>query len=268
MTKRNIIMGAVGIVAIIAAIGVYNIYQVRSFEFPTEAESGVSFQTTPSIRPEGSTCLNQEEGEEAGKAKELMNIDTRLVVIGFGDNSMPNDEWSDYKPSLPWAKNVDRRMTVDSSCIYRSPAAPADCEGAACSAIQEEADYEWVELAIVHSQNCFPTADAGCSATEIEPGALDIKVMSKCHVLVWEDEIYELVDPAGNRYVMQATEVGTPDLNPTLPEGWTLNLVTLEEPLVLPPHGGGDNCYHNVLKDHLAQTYHQYVFVEETYPSS
>jgi len=91
--------------------------------------------------------------------------------------------------------------------------------------------------------------------------------MSKCHQLTWEDEIYELVDPAGNRYVIQATETGTPDLNVTLPEGWTLTLVTLEEPLEILPHGGGNNCYHNVLRDHLGQTYHQYVFVDDQYPS-
>ncbi len=266
MNKRNIIIGGVIIIAIIAAIGLYNVLQLRNFQFPTAAEAGVSFQTIPSIRPEGSTCLNQERGEKDGKAKELMNLDTRLVVIGFGDNAIPNSQWADYKPSLPWAKNIDRHMTVDSSCIYRSPTAPADCEGAECRDSQEIAGYEWVDLAIVHSQDCLPTADAGCTATEIPPGALDVKVMSKCHILVWEDEVYELVDPAGNSYVMQATATGTPDLNVTLPEGWTVTLVTLEEPLEIPPHGGGDNCYHNVLRDHLGQTYHQYVFAGETYP--
>ena len=92
MTKRNIIIGVVGIVAIIAAIGLYNVLQIRNFQFPTAAEAGVSYQTIASIR------------------------------------------------------------------------------------------------------------------------------------------------------------------------------VTLEEPLAIPPHGGGENCYHNVLRDHLGQTYHQYVFSEATYP--
>lgn len=100
----------------------------------------------------------------------------------------------------------------------------------------------------------------------VDPGAIDVKVISKCHHVIFEDEIYELADPAGNRYVMHATDTGTPDLNASIPAGWTLARVELDEPLEIMPFGGGDNCFHNVLRDNLGQGYHQYVFARESYP--
>ena len=37
--------------------------------------------------------------------------------------------------------------------------------------------------------------------------------------IIFEDEIYDLVDPAGNRYVMHATAGDAPNLEPGLPAG-------------------------------------------------
>ena len=83
---------------------------------------------------------------------------------------------------------------------------------------------------------------------------------------MFEDEVYELVDPADNRFVMRIAETGTVDLNVALPEGWTLTKVILDEPLEILPLGGGDACYHNVLRDNLGQGHHQYIFAEDKYP--
>lgn len=138
--------------------------------------------------------------------------------------------------------------------------------GEACRIIQEIDGYAWMELSIVDSQDCLPSADAGCAASGVDPNAISVTVTRKCHQLVYEDEIYELVDPAGNRYVMHATDTGAPDLDVALPDEWVLTKVTLDEPLEILPFGGGDACYHNVLRDNLGQGYHQYVFADETYP--
>ncbi len=62
------------------------------------------------------------------------------------------------------------------------------------------------------------------------------------------------------------TEGETPDLNPALPEGWTLDRVELDEPLDILPFGGDDACFHNVVRDNLGQGYHQYVFAYDSYP--
>ena len=190
-----------------------------------------------------------------------------LVVVGGGGNEMPDSEWADYKPRFPWQKNINRHTMFTDSCFYRSPTAPADCQGEECRVVHQVADYDWVELSTIDPQDCLPTQDAGCSAMAVEPGAVDIKVISKCHQVIFEDEIYELADPAGNRYVMHATDTGTPDLNAAIPDGWTLEKVTLDEPLEIMPFGGGDACYHNVLRDNLGQGYHQYVFADKEYPS-
>jgi hypothetical protein len=151
-------------------------------------------------------------------------------------------------------------------CFYRSPDAPADCEGEACSIIREFDGYTWMELSAVQSQDCFANEGASCAASGVDAGAISVTVTRKCHQLIYEDEIYDLVDPAGNRYVMHATAGEAPNLDPGLPDGWTLSRVELEEPLEIQPFGGGDVCFHNVLRDNVGQGYHQYVFAGETYP--
>ncbi len=260
MTKRNILIGGL---IIIAAIGLYNFLQLRSLtSFPTSEEAGVSFQTIQSSRPEDGECLN--ESDSAGLAKELINLETRTVIVGLGEGSMPDDEWAAFEPSLPVAKNINRNLLFDSDCFYRSPGAPVDCEGEACRIREEFEGYAWMALSIIDSQDCLPAGEADCGKPD--PGVISVTVTRKCHQLIYEDEIYELADPAGNRYVMHATETGRVYLNAAIPDGWTLEKVSLDEPLEVLPFGGGDNCYHNVMRDNSGQGYHQYVFARETYP--
>ena len=105
MTKRNkIIAGVIVVLAILAFVG-YSFFQNLT-SFPTSAEAGVSFQTVASSRPAGDDCLNK--AGNAGLAKELINMTDRVVVVGVGEGSMPDAEWADFKPSLPWMKNIDR----------------------------------------------------------------------------------------------------------------------------------------------------------------
>ena len=261
MTRRNII---IGIVAVLAILGIFAYRFFQGLSFPSSIEAGVSFQTISSTLPEDSGCLN--ESGEAGLAKELINLQERVVVVGKGANEMPDSEWADYKPRFPWQKNINRNTTFNDSCFYRSPTAPASCQGEACGVTREVSDYDWIDLSIIASQDCLPSPDAGCSTSGVKPGAISVTVTQKCHQVIWHDEIYDLVDTKGNHYVMHATDTGTPNLNAAIPEGWTLTKVALDEPLVVNPFGGGDNCYHNVLRDNLGQGYHQYVFAEESYP--
>ncbi len=264
MNKQKLLV--LGLVAVgIVLIGVVVFTAVQGLVFPTSEEAGVSFRTIESDRPEGSTCLNNPG--EVGLAKELINIRENIVVVGGGTNPMPDAEWADYRPRLPWIKNINRNTLFSDSCFYRSPTAPVDCEGEACRIERDISGYSWVELSLVDAQDCVATGDAECTANGVDPGAVSITVTRKCHQIIFTDEIYELVDPAGNRYVMHAIDADTPDVNPTLPDGWTLARVALSEPLEILPFGGGDNCYHNVVRDHLGQGYHQYVFVDDQYPA-
>jgi hypothetical protein len=65
---------------------------------------------------------------------------------------------------------------------------------------------------------------------------------------------------------MHATESGEPNLDVILPKGWIFKKVSLQEPLVILPFGSGEECYFNILGDHLGQGYHQYIYANEYYP--
>ena len=87
-----------------------------------------------------------------------------------------------------------------------------------------------------------------------EEGHLVVKIIKKCQILRFENEIYQLTDNKGNYYVMHATETGMPNLDVILPKGWTLKKVSLQEPLVILPFGKREDCYFNIVGDHLGPT--------------
>lgn len=231
---------------------------------PTIAGAGVSFRTVASGGPVKGACLVKDSGGDV--ARELISLKRLIVVAGVGPTAMPLDKWATFKPSTPWLKNLTRNLMYDEDCFYRSPDAPASCIGAACAITVDIAGYSWTELSAVVARDCVPSPDAGCAGSSPKPGALTLTVTRKCHRIVYSSAIYDLSDPAGNRYVMHANATGKPDLNASLPQGWTLQRKTLDAPLVVLPFGGGDSCYHNILRDNLGQGYHQYVFAKPTFP--
>ena len=99
-----------------------------------------------------------------------------------------------------------------------------------------------------------------------EEGHLVVKVIKKCQVVVFENEIYQMSDNKGNLYAMHATETGSPNMNVVLPEGFTIQKVSLKEPLVIIPFGEKEDCYFNIVGDHLGQGYHQYQYAGDFYP--
>ena len=99
-----------------------------------------------------------------------------------------------------------------------------------------------------------------------EEGYLVVKIIKKCQMLRFENKIYQLTDNKGNYYVMHATETGKPNLDVILPKGWTIKKVALQEPLVILPFGKGEDCYFNIVGDHLGQGYHQYKYANAYYP--
>jgi len=53
--------------------------------------------------------------------------------------------------------------------------------------------------------------------------------------------------------VMHATEIDTPNLDVVLPKGFKLEKVKLDEPLIIAPFGDKEDCYFNIVGDHLGQ---------------
>lgn len=222
-----------------------------------------SFATAPSSRPPDGQCF----GSEGSVAKELINIRTFEIVVAAGEHPMSDQAWADFRPRLPWSKNSTRFLLFDEGCFFRSPGAPAACVGAACLRFVEAFDHTWLLLTTLVNTSCLPDA-SGCSGDEVKPGFVSVNTIDKCQQLIFAGPmIYDLTDPDGNRYVMHATATGTPTTaGVQLPAGWQLAARTLSEPLVVDPVGGGTGCYYNIVRDNLAQSYHQYRFAGERWP--
>jgi len=201
--------------------------------------------------------------QEVKTAKELINIKENLVILSYGDNAIPKEVWNDFKVRLPWNKNIDRHILFDKTYFLRSPNAPSDCQGEACKAILDYKVYSWIELAKPLAIDFIPSKT---NMLKPEEGHLVVKVIKKCQIVVFENEIYQMSDDKGNRYAMHATETGTPNLNVVLPKGFSIQKVYLKEPLVIVPFGEKEDCYLNIVGDHLGQGYHQYAYASDFYP--
>jgi len=266
MTRKNILIGLGILVAAVAigALAFFN-YVNQLMAFPTLKRSYATIQST---MPDDPTCAGgSEEGPKI--AKEIINLETDVIYVGGGANAMPDDVWANYSFRLPIFKNSTRNLLFGESCFYRSPGAPANCEGDEECFIEEElVGYSWVRLTILEGQSCFPDP-SGCSGDQVAAGYVSISTIAKCQRLVFAGPvIYEITDDKGNKYVMHATGDGIPKTTePQLPAGWSLAERTIDEPLVLLPFGGGDECHFNIARDNLVQSYHQYVYVDPEYPA-
>ncbi len=262
--KRSTLLTIVGVLVVVLVVGgllFWNYFQSLIAPKPLT----ISYATTQTQMPEGALCAGGSD-ESTGVAKEILNLETDYIYVGGGSNAMPDEVWANYRFNLPILKNSTRNLLFDGSCFFRSPDAAPDCQGEACFSIEEIVGYTWLNLTQIAGQSCFPDA-SGCSADVVNPGYVSVNTIAKCHAITFEGPvIYELSDGQGNLYVMHATATGTPDLNATLPAGWTLSERTLDAPLELLPFGGGDACYYNVVRDNLVQSYHQYAYAGETYP--
>ena len=227
--------------------------------FATVDEAGIKYPTKAAISVPANI-----QWQEVGFAKELINVKDKLVVIGVGDNPISKDAWDDFKPRMPWQKNIDRHLMIDKTSFLRSPDAPSHCQGSACITQIEYKGYSWTKLANPLAIDYIPSKT---DMLKPEEGHLVVKVIKKCQIVVFENEIYQMADDKGSLYVMHATETGRPDINVILPQGFTLKKVKLEEPLVIVPFGDKEDCYFNIVGDHLGQGYHQYKYADAYYPS-
>jgi hypothetical protein len=264
MTRtRLLVIG--GILAAVIAVGaMLAISYIQQLTAPKPLT--ISYETVQTAMPEGAVCAGGSD-ESGGVAKEILNLQTDDIYVAGGVNPMPDDVWADYRFGLPLLKNSTRNLLFDGSCFFRSPDAPADCEGDACFTIEEIVSYTWLKLTTVAGNDCYPDA-SGCSGDTVNPGYVSVNTIAKCHRITYEGPtIYELSDGRGNVYVMHATATGIPDVTgPILPEGWTLRAVAIDAPLEVLPFGGGDTCYFNVIRDNLVQAYHQIAYAGSVFP--
>lgn len=232
---------------------------LSSCGFETAKEAGVKYPTKPAFE-----LPKNLQWQKIGTAKELINIKESLVVVSGGDNPILLEEWDNFKPRLPWKKNIDRNLLIDKTVFLRSPNASSECKGADCKTAMTYKGYSWLELAQPLAVDYIPAKTDMLKPAE---GHLVVKTIKKCQVVVFENEIYQMSDNKGNLYAMHATETGEPNLNVVLPDGWTLKKVSLKEPLIILPFGEKDDCFFNIVGDHLGQGFHQYQYANEYYPN-
>jgi hypothetical protein len=264
LNRKILLVIGGALVGIVALGGLLAFSYVQSLMAPKPLE--ISYATVQTVLPANYACAGG-GGEAGGVAKEILNLETDDIYVAGGANAIPDDVWAETNFRIPIFKNSTRNLLFEGSCFFRSPDAEATCSGDACFTLEEISGYTWLKLTTVAGQECFPDAD-GCRGDVVEPGYVSINTIAKCHYITYDGPvIYELSDGQGNLYVMHATATGTPDTEgPTLPDGWTLTERAIDEPLELLPFGGGNDCYYNVVRDNLVQSYHQYAYGGERYP--
>lgn len=244
---------------ILFALIILSALSFQSCGIKTAKEVGLHFSTEKSKLPE---TLNW---KKIGFAKELINQKEMIVVISGGSNPLPLDQWDAFEPSFPYTKNIDRHLLFHQTAFYRSPNTDVNCKDADCIKQREYKNYTWVEMA---KPICVDYVGGETDIIKPEQGHLVIKTIQKCQTVLFADSIFQLTDNKGNYYVMHATETTKPNTSVVLPTGWSIRKVMLTEPLIISPFGGGNECYYNIVGDHLGQGYHQYIFAEQFYPSN
>ena len=239
------------------ALKILMVFFLHSCGIKTAKEVQLKFSTEKSKLPE---TLNW---NKIGFAKELINQKEMIVVISGGTNPIPLDKWNEFKPTIPYRKNLDRHLLFQQTAFYRSPNTDVNCKETNCIKQREYKTYTWVEMA---KPICIDFVGGKTDILKPEKGHLVIKTIQKCQTVMFTESIFQLSDNKGNFYAMHATQTEKPDTSVSLPLGWTIKQVFLKEPLIISPFGGGNECYYNIVGDHLGQGYHQYIFADSVYP--
>lgn len=235
---------------------VFNFIFQKLFSFPTCEKAQVKFSTVKSKLPD------KLDWKEIGFGKELINVMQKVVVIAGGSNPISMEKWTSFRPFFPWQKNINRNLLFNKTVFLRSPYVPVDCQNK-CVTQREYKGYTWVDIA---KPVCIDFIPGETNILKPNKGYLVVKTIEKCQVILYLDFVYQLTDNKGNFYAMHAFENNAPDTNVVLPVGWTIKKLPLSEPLIISPFGGGDDCYFNIIGDHLGQGYHQYIFADDFYP--
>lgn len=236
---------------------------VACLPFESSLDADLSYETVHVSWPEDTECINEEDPDIA---KEIVIGDTLMVAVAGGDNPISDSEWADFRPGWGNRKNSTRNLQFDDSCFARSPWADEDCEGEDCATFVQVKDYTWIELAQIQAIDCLPSGET-CNPERLKSGELAFIVTRKCHQITFSGEQFFLYGPYGEQAVLHAsggTEAPTTDV--ALPDGWSIEQETLDEPLTIHPFGGEGECYYNVIRDELQQSYHQIAYAGDTYP--
>lgn len=229
------------------------------------------------------------------EAKEIVNISTvmsdpSLPLATYKSAEDPNnpvheisdEDWPGYTPPAGYLKNTTRNLQFNESEFLGSPGTPGQT-----SYIQTGDGYTWAAMSsAINAMWPYNSADydgqaainayyAGNLVTTPDPGVVKVTANYKAqNMKFWAREggeasgalldRYLVTDQWGNTYIMHASgqldqsQVGAAFDAAVLPEGWTKQVIQLEEDLILNPATSSTGLYHYlVFRDSADNTYHQ-----------
>ena len=186
---------------------------LASCDLPNSSDAEIRYKTKNVKTPKIPAAL----WEKPKEAKEIINLKEKKVVVNVAPNPLSDAEWKDFSTLPPWRKNINRNLLFTKSFFYRSPSTPRNCKKEKCYTTMKYKKRNWMDLAIIKAVDFIPDET---DLLHPKKGHLVVKVIEKCHIVVFEKVIYEMSNDKGDKYVMHAIEKDEPDLSVILPKGF------------------------------------------------
>lgn len=240
---------------------------VSMFESFTSVNAGATVEYTCGNYIDSPSYACNVGSEEETQALEVQEISTSVVYASSQDNPMTYEEFQTYPSQVgKWKLNTPRNLQFESNCFFKSPTSPIDCTDDCIDieTIKALNDTTWAALALNVCAGYFPSGD-----TEVELGAppagqIFVSPISKCQNMTFAaGPQYILTDQYDNTYIMHASGANTTEgvadavSEAELPEGWSIEQVTLGDDLTIYPDMTDDgSCYYTVVRDSADNSYH------------
>lgn len=205
--------------------------------------------------------------EEETQALEVQDITTSVVYASSQDNPMTYEEFQSYPSQVgKWKLNTPRNLQFESNCFFKSPTSPIDCTDDCIDieTIKALNDTTWAALALNVCAGYFPSGDTDVELGAPPAGQIFVSPISKCQNMTFAaGPQYILTDQYDNTYIMHASGANTTEgvadavSEAVLPEGWSVEQVTLGDDLTIYPDMTDDgSCYYTVVRDSADNSYH------------
>ena len=152
---------------------------------------------------------------------ELLDASAGFPIVVWGNTEITTPEYDALVLPPGWLRNQPREGVGQTGQFLRSPGLPADGE----FTTQEMFGFTWLHQASV-------VALGG----NLDPGGLlRATTVEKHHELEWPtgSNITILTSPEAVEYILVSRDAQRTSDTPTMPSGWTLEVIALEEDLLL-----------------------------------
>jgi hypothetical protein len=152
---------------------------------------------------------------------ELLDASAGFPIVVWGNREITTPEYDALVLPPGWLRNQPREGVGQTGQFLRSPGLPADGE----FTTQEMFGFTWLHQASV-------VALGG----NLDPGGLlRATTVEKHHELLWPtgSNITVLTSPEADHYILVSRDAQRTSDTPTLPSGWTMEVVVLGQELLI-----------------------------------